>query len=93
MENCNVFSLHVILSKHVAIFRLTLLKSTKTKHRLGLPYVFVCVCLIPFDFVYHPMQADGFAKKLGYASALRAGLVKLQVTLSVIAYFYFPGLI
>ena len=36
----------------------------------------------PFDFVYvcHPMQADGFAKKLGYASGLRGGLVKLQVT-------------
>lgn len=36
----------------------------------------------PFDFVYlyHPMQADAFAKKLGYSSSLRAGLVRLQVT-------------
>jgi len=32
------------------------------------------------------MQADAFAKKLGYASELRSGLVKLQVT------FYYMSL-
>jgi len=32
------------------------------------------------------MQADGFAKKLGYASGLRGGLVKLQVTFIICAF-------
>lgn len=54
--------------------------STKAKH--GLESLMQSHFPSPFDFVYlyHPMQADAFAKKLGYSSSLRAGLVRLQVT-------------
>lgn len=54
--------------------------STKAEH--GLESLMQSHFPSPFDFVYlyHPIQADAFAKKLGYSSSLRAGLVRLQVT-------------